>query len=227
MHVVKIKGAARVVKLYNMSRLELEGLEIDEYDLASYEDVRELFELVNDFVESGEADALESPLELQGADPDECTIKVGDRTLYPDEITLLNASIEELLAPIQEAEIGDLYYVRSMEGDGQWLIESEEEVDPSRIAIEYVDCSIYFDQYDILREGYLDTICDTILPQRFHLGEGVVEVAEFIFDPIQVYGQLYKVVEEPTSRVKVLQKIDYGGRMLAGTDFIVDDFEAN
>jgi hypothetical protein len=52
-----------------------------------------------------------------------------------------------------------------------------------------------------------------------------VEVAEFIFDPVQIFAQLYRVVE--TDGVKVLERIDYGGRVLAGTDFIVDDFEAN
>jgi len=228
MRVVNIKGAAKVAKLYNVSRMEMEGIDFSEFDLESQEDVRELFELVNDFVETGEADAIEEPLEIHGVDPDECSIKIGEKIYYPDEITLKNSAIEELLAPIQEAEEGDIYYVRSMEGDGQWLIEIDtEEIDPQKLSLEYVDCSIYFDQYDVLREGYLELICDTILPERLQYGESQVEVAEFIFDPVQVYGQLYKVVYDPAGEVKVLQKIDYGGRMLAGTDFIVDDFDAN
>lgn len=225
MGVIKIKGAAKVAKLYNVTRLEMEGVDFSEYDLENAEDVRELFEIINDFVETGEADAIEPPLEIQGADPDESAIAIGEKNYYSDELTLKNIKLEELLEPIQEAEVGDIYYIRTLEGDGQWLIESEDEVKPEDVEIGYVDCSLYFDQYDVLREGYLEVICDTILPAKLSVKGQHVEVAEFIFDPIQVFGQLYKVVE--VDGVKVLERIDYGGRVLAGTDFIVDDFEAN
>ncbi|MRJ02469.1 MAG: hypothetical protein GXO19_00920 [Epsilonproteobacteria bacterium] len=227
MGVIMVKGSAKVVKLYNVSRLEMEGVDWDNYDMGSQEEIRELFELINDFVEGGEADALEPPLELRGVDPDDCLIRVGEGTVYPDEVTLFNLNITDLLHSIQEADLHDIYYIRSMEGDGQWLLEVEGEVEREKLSLDYVDCSIYFDEYDVLREGYLDTICDTLLPERLKVGESPAQVAEFIFDPIQVYGQLYRVVEDPVSGVKVLQKIDYGGRMLAGTDFIVDDFDAN
>jgi hypothetical protein len=225
MGVIKIKGAAKVAKLYNVTRLEMEGVDFSEYDLESAEDVRELFETVNDFVESGEADAIEPPLEIQGVDPDESAIQIGEKSYFSDELTLKNIKLEELLEPIQDAEVGDIYYIRTLEGDGQWLIESEDEVTPEDVEIGYVDCSLYFDQYDVLREGYLEVICDTVLPDRLSVKDQRVEVAEFIFDPVQIFAQLYRVVE--TDGVKVLERIDYGGRVLAGTDFIVDDFEAN
>ncbi|BCD67797.1 hypothetical protein [Nitratiruptor sp. YY09-18] len=225
---ISIKGAAKVIKLYNVSRLEMEGVEIDEFDLESAEDVKELFELVNEFVESGEADAIEPPLELQGVDPEECSIKVGDKTLYPDEITLKNANIIDLLQEIQDANEGEVYYIRSFEGDGVWDLESEEEIiDAQALSIDYVDCSILFDQYDLLREGYLDIICDTILPTNITYKGTKVEVEEFIFHPTQIYGQLYVVKKDPIEDINVLQKVDFGGRVLAGTDFIVDDFEEN
>ena len=228
MRTIDVGGSASVIKLYNVTRLEMEGVDLEDVDLASREDVAQLFELVNDFVETGEADAIEEPIEIRGADPDECVIKVEGKRLLPDEITLYNVKIDDLLAPIQDAEVGDIYYIRSMFGDGEWIIESDlDELDISKLGIGYTDCSLYFDQYDVLREGYLELICDTILPEKIvYDGEAIFELAEFVFDPVQVWGQLYKVVEDPAG-VKVLQKIDYGGRMLAGTDFIVDDFDEN
>ena len=225
---ISIKGAAKVIRIYNISRLEMEGLEIDEYDLESAEDVRELFEIVNDFIESGEADAIEPPLELQGVDPEECTIKVGERVVYPDEIVLRNANILELTKDIQSAKEGDIFYIRSLEGEGVWDLVSEKEIEDLRsLGIDYVDCSLLFDQYDIMREGYLDTICDTILPTHMHYDQSRIEVEEFIFHPTQIYGQLYVVKKDPIEEINILQKVDFGGRVLAGTDFIVDDFEAN
>jgi hypothetical protein len=228
MRSIDIGGSARVVKLYDLASLDIEGVDFADFDLASREDIAELFELVNDYVETGEADSLSDPVEIRGVDPDECVIKVEGERLTPDEVSLYNVALEDLLAPIQEAEEGDLYYIRSMEGDGEWIIESDlDELDISKLGIGYTDCSLYFDQYDVLREGYLELICDTILPEKIvYDGESIFELAEFVFDPVQVWGQLYKVVEDPAG-IKVLQKIDYGGRMLAGTDFIVDDFDEN
>ena len=225
---ITIKGAAKVVKFYNVTRLEIEGLEIDEFDLESREDVRELFETVNDFVETGEADAFEPPMELRGVDPEECAIRVAEHTLYSDEVVLANENIVSLVESIQDAEEGEVFYVRSFEGEGVWNFESEGDIDePKTLQLGYVDCSILFDQYDVLREGYLDTICDTILPEHISYKNQRIELSEFLFNPVQVYGQLYVVKKDPIEEVNILQKVDFGGRMLVGADFDVDDFEAN
>jgi hypothetical protein len=224
---ITIKGAAKIVKFYNLTRLEIEGIDFDNYDLESKEDIRELFELVNDFVETGEADAIETPLEIQEVDAEECSIVVDGKTYYVDELVLNNRDIVDVLSDIQEAEVGDIYYVRSLEGEGVWDIDHdiEDEIDISKLSVDYIDCSVFFDQYDVLREGYLDILCDTIIPENLSYEDATFELLDFYFDPVQVYGQLYKVVEE--DGVKILHRIDYGGRMLAGTDFIVDDFEEN
>ncbi len=228
MGIISVKGAAKVVRLYNVTIMQIEGLDVEDYDLESREDVRELFERVTEFVETGEVEAFEPPIELQGVDPEECTIKVGEKTLYPDEITLKNQNIIDLLPQIQESEDGEIYYIQSLEGDGLWDIDAEDEnIDPSKLTIGYVDCSVLFDQYDILREGYLDVICDTILPPTIEAGDIVTEVEDFVFHPVQVYAQLYEVKTDPITGVKILQKVDFGGRFLAGADFLVDDFEEN
>ncbi len=226
MSSVAIRGAAKVAKIYNLTRLEIEGIDFSEFDLQNKEDVQELFERVSELVESGEADVFEPPLQIRGVDPDECTIQIEQKTLYPDEITLRNAKITEILEDLQNAEPGDVYYILSMDGDGEWIIESDlDHIDPKELSLDYLDCSLYFDQYDILREGYLDLICDTILPERISYKEARFELSEFNFEPMHIFGQLYEVQE--VDGLKVLQKVDFGGRMLSGTDYIVDDFEEN
>ena len=226
MPAMTIKGKTQIIKIYDVSVMELEGFNIEQFDLDSQEDVKELFEIVNDFVETGEADAIKPPLEIKGVDPDEVTIDIGGKKFLSDELTLKNVDILELLKPIQDAPEGTLFYIRSLEGDGLWDFESEESIDPSKLKIGYLDCSLFFDQYDVLREGYLDLICDTLLPERLEY-PAKVEISDFVFHPVQIYGQLYVVKKDPIEEIKLLQKVDFGGRMLAGTDFIVDDFDLN
>ncbi len=225
--MISIKGAAKVIKIYNVGRMDIEGLDISEIDLESKEDVRELFELVNDFVDTGEVDAFEPPIEIEGVDADECVIEVNQKRYYSDEIQLKNSSIMDLLAPIQESEEGELFYIRSYEGDGVWDFEVDTEASSENIAVEYVDCSLLFDQYDILREGYLDLICDTLLPRSLSIDGVEAEVSEFIFHPQQVYGQLYIAKKDPVADIMILQKVDFGGRSLVDADFNLDDFEEN
>ena len=225
---ITIKGKAKVIKIYNVSRMEIEGLDISEIDLESKEDVRELFELVNDFVDSGEVDAYEPPIEIEGVDPDECVIEIDQKRYYSDELQLKNSPIMDLLASIQESEENELFYIRSFEGDGVWDFEADmERLEKKSVSIEYVDCSLFFDQYDILREGYLDLICDTLLPRTLSVDKAVVEISEFIFHPQQVYGQLYISKKDPVADIMILQKVDFGGRSLVDADFNVDDFEEN
>ncbi len=225
---ISIAGKAKVAKIYNLARLEMEGVDFDEFDLESKEDVKELFEIVSDYVETAEADAIEAPQELHMADPDEVSIEIAGKKYYPDELVLKNQNIVELLSSIQEAKEGDLFYIVTMEGDGRWDIDCDtEEVAASDVALDYVDCSILFDQYDILKEGYLDVVCDTILPEKIEISGVQTELEEFFFEPIQMYGQLYVVKKDPVADINVLQKVDFGGRKLAGTDMDVDDFEEN
>ena len=226
--VISIGGKAKIAKIYNLARLEMEGVDFDEYDLESKEDVKELFEIVSDFVETAEADAIEPPQELHMADPDEVSIEIAGKKYYPDELRLNNQNIIELISLIQEAKDGELFYIVTMEGDGRWDIDCDtEEADTSSVALDYVDCTILFDQYDILKEGYLDVVCDTILPEKIQIDNVQTELQEFVFEPVQIYGQLYVVKKDPLANINVLQKVDFGGRKLAGTDLNIEDFEEN
>ncbi|SMC09923.1 hypothetical protein [Nitratiruptor tergarcus] len=228
MSQITIRGAAKSIKIYNVSRLEIEGLDVEDFNLDSKEDVKELFEMVNDFVETAEADSFEPPLTIDGIDPEECAIDIDGKKIYPDELELRNKNIITLLEPLQDANEGDIFYIRSYEGEGAWTLESADEIeDLTKLSIGYVDCSVMFDQYDVLREGYLDVICDTIIPGDTQYNGEKVEVSEFLFRPQQVYGQLYILKKDPIEDLKILQKVDFGGHSLVDADMDVDDFEAN
>jgi len=228
-----IKGDAKIVKIYNVTRLDIEGLDLNSYDLEVKEDVKELFEIVNDFVETGEADVYDMHSEIHGLDPESCRFKLYDTTqkeFVLDEAVLKNITPQELLKDVQNAQIGEIFYIKSFEGEALWDFDSdieEKDIDPSNFEIGYIDCSYDMDQYDVFKEGVYDLICDTVNTDYIRYKKEKFELVDFVFHPNHIFGQLYIVKEDPIAQTKVLQKVEFGGVRLAGTDLDISDIENN
>ncbi|WP_200762419.1 hypothetical protein [Nitrosophilus alvini] len=217
---LSIAGRAKLVKFYNLSRLEIEGLDISQLDLEQKEDIEEFFEKVLEFTETGEAEAYEPPLEVHGCDTEICTIKLKNTEEYvlsADEITLKNIHIDEILKDIQHAKEGDIYFVKCFEGDALWDFDSdyEGEVDPSKFKIGYIDCTIDIDQYEALSAGYYDILCDIIYTDYIEYDNSMFELVDFVFHPMKIYAQLYIVKKDPVTGLNILEKVDFGGRMIS------------
>ena len=123
---------------------------------------------------------------------------------------MINRSVIEPLSPITEAEEGAIFYLRCESGEGFWDLSFEtgdETADPGKLSIGYFDCSESLDAYDLLRESYFDRLCDTVLPSELHY-EGTEGVRErFDFKPGLIEGSLYRVVVDPDSGEKVLERL--------------------
>ncbi len=224
MALVTLRGNARVVKFYNLSVID--ELEIENYDLASQEDVKEVLERAAELVEEGEIEAVASPLELNVLSPEGAEAEVDEEPSEIEDITLTNKELDDVLEELQEAEIGDVFYVYSLEGEGNWDIDVDSDnIDLKEAEIDYIDCSAYFDQFDVLREGYLDLLCDTMIPESLRIKDIPTELKDFYLDSTQEYGELYVVRD--SDGVKVLERIPNSGRFLAGTDCNVDDLLEN
>ena len=230
---LSIRGDAKLVKIYNVSRLDIEGIDLDSYDLEVKEDINELFEIVNDFVETGEADVYEGHLEIHGVDPESCKFKLFDtkeKEFVLEEATLKNIKIDDLLKDIQNANVGDIFFIKSFEGEALWDFDSDietDEIDPKNFEIGYIDCLDGHDQYDVFKEGIYDLLCDTVSTDYIRYNGEKFELLDFVFHPVQIFAQLYVVKEDPLGETKVLQKVEFGGKRLAGTDLDVDDIENN
>jgi len=223
---ITIKGRAKIVKIYNLA--EIEGLDIDNFDLNSKEEIDELYNSLNELTEIGEADSISSTIIINGINADDATITVDNQELTVDDIILKNENIKHIIADIEHAKEGDLFFIKTLEGEGTWNFKSDKDIKTvNNISLEYADCSIMFDQFDLLREGYLDFICDTILPETISHKGVHIELDEFYLTPTQSYGELYLLKKELISKSKILERITDSGRVLAGTDFDVDDIEAN
>jgi len=171
--------------------------------------------------------------EIHGINPETCKFKLTnseEKDLFLDNITLKNIKIENLLRNIQEAEIGDIFFIKTFEGEALWDFDSDIEtnsVEPQSLEVGYIDCSIEHDQYDLFREGLYDLLCDTVSTDYIRYSGEKFELLDFVFHPAHIFVQLYVVREDPIAETKFLQKVEFDGIRLAGTDLDVSDIENN
>ncbi len=83
-----IEGEGRKIGFYKLNRLEMEGVEIDADTDFEEMDIKELFENINAYIESGELDELESSQTLTIVDPETATLTLDADGLEEVEISL-------------------------------------------------------------------------------------------------------------------------------------------
>ena len=213
---IHLEGTTKKVGLYNLDQLELEGIESDAYDLTDREDLLRYMEDVDALVESGELDLLEAAEVVTGIDPeslDVLTVTVDgaeEQALERDALTLKNIPITDPLAIIQRAEPGEIFYLRSEEGPGILDLGAESDEETFRAEeteLGYYDCSMDLDTYAILTESFFDTLCDTLVPTRSRYGKIPLEVESFDFKPAFIRGALYRVILDPQTGDKTLERL--------------------
>ncbi len=220
---LQISAESKVVKIYNLTRLKMEIFDINIDDLNEENDIDEFFDKVDEFIESGEADAISSPLEIRGIEPDEITDASlthpnGEKSSFNiDDVELDNCSLEKYVKEIKDAKVGDIIFIRSEIGKAEWSFTAsceEETADPKNIKIGYYNCAVEMDTYQVLSESYYYYLCDTLNPDYLYYKDNKFETDEFDFDPFYIYGQLYVIKEDLQSGEKVIEYIPHEGKAL-------------
>jgi len=188
--------------------------------------IEELYEVVTDLVESGELDALVLPQEVKMASLDSLELELDEKSLDSSKIKLKNRDISSLV-DLSENEEGELYLLRHYKGDGEFSYEVDDNLKAEDLSFDYLDCSQDFDQFDILRESYLSSFCDTIIANSLKCKDNSLEFDDFIFEPQLVKDELYIVKRDTVTDINYLEKLDVGGNKLFGTDCDIDDLERN
>ncbi len=226
-----IEAEGRKIGFYNLNRLEMEGIEIDPDAEFDKENVQELFENINDFVESGELDELDAAQILTTFDPETASAtlnvdNIEEVDVSLDDLTLENIDIDKKLAVLENARIGDIFFIRTEVGDAYWDIsgEGESEFKLENLRLGYLDCTKSHDQYDVLREAYYDFTCDLVLPEEAHYNEEKLVIDEHVLRPQQIYGELYIVRDSIPSHRKEFERIDMGGPVLLDTTATPEEF---
>lgn len=220
--ILHIEAGARQVKIYDLSSLEAETLDTTGYNLEEREDLLRFIDEIDALSESGELELLEGSVTVTGIDPDtieEMSLSHGEaeeeKPVESDRLILNNLSPFAPLTLFEAAKPGTIFYLRSEEGRGIWDLRAElsESDDEERIEMGYFDCSGELDGYALLRESYLDYLCDTLIPERCRIGGVATETDRFDFEPMRIEGALYHVVTDPDSGLSSLERLPCPSRI--------------
>jgi len=213
-----IEAEGRKIGFYRLNRLEMEGLEIDPDAEFDRENVLELFETINGYVESGELDLLGESTTLTAFDPETASLTLdadneAEVELSLDDVTLDNLNVDKKLELLEKAHIGDIIFVRTEVGEAYWDFSGEGEAafDADKIRLGYLDCTEGHDTYEVLRESYYEFLCDLVLPEEARYGDEKLELDEHVLRTTQVWGELYVVRENLPDRRKEFERVDLGG----------------
>ncbi len=225
-----IEGEGKKIGFYKLNRLEMEGVEIDADTDFEEMDIKELFENINAYIESGELDELDSSQTLTVVDPENATLTLDADGLEEveislDDVTLENLNVDKKLKLLEKSKIGDVFFVRSEVGDAYWDLAGEGEPTFSiqNVKLGYLDCSESHDQYDLLRDSYYEFLCDLVVPEVAYYNDEKLELEEHILRTRQVFGDLYIVRQELPGREKIFQRVTLEEKMrLDGFDDTVE-----
>jgi hypothetical protein len=217
---ITIRGDIDSLTIYSISA---EDLDIDVESVDTKETQEEIHQTLESLVETGELDAITNPIDIRLANLEELEIDVDDDSYVKEEIGL---NFSRLLSPIEleESEVGTVYLIRHYRGEAEISYRVEElDIEEAVFSLDYIDCSDEFDQFDILRESYLEEFCDTVVVDRLYCDGEELEYDEFIFNPQLIQDEIYIVKSE--DGVKFLEKIDTGDGKLFGSELYLDEID--
>jgi len=212
---VYLEGDLSVITLSNIGELDEFDFNID--DINEEADINEIFEQIDAFSESGELDLATDIKKFKVMAPEDISylgIKEEDEEEVEsslDAFILKNENFQPVKELLEFAEAGDLIYLRKEQGKSNWEFSLERESTDAPMTLSYFDCSHDLDQYDLLAESYYDVLCDTFIPESLSSGGSKAQVENFDIDPQLVYGELYKVVEDPETWDKSLERLEVPG----------------
>ena len=226
-----IEAEGRKIGFYRLNRLEIEGVEIDPDMEFDRENIQELFENINAFIESGELDEMDEAQTITTFNPEKATITLDADNLEEveisvDDLTLENINVDKKLELLEKAKIGDIIFIRTEVGDAYWDISGEGEATFSleNVKLGYLDCSQSHDQYDIFRDAYYDFLCDLVVPEEAHYNKTKLTIDEHVLRTQQVWGELYIVRDNIPDHRKEFERVDIGGPMLLDTTATPEEF---
>ncbi len=210
---VIIEGNISIVSLSNVGNLQEYNIESEEINEES--EIKSIMEEIDAYAQSGELDVM----------ADVCTYKVingedieylavadednNEKEISLDSFKLVNKDTHEMHNLLNRASVGDVIYLRKEQGKANITLSLEVQNNET-MSLCYFDCSVDMDEYDLLRESYYDTVCDTFLPETLSVKENKASVENFLFEPQIIYGELYKMVVNEEG-IKSLQRIEIPG----------------
>ena len=223
---ITLRGKGEMISIYSLKN----DCEIDteSYDINSLADQETLYKRVEELAESGEIDAIMPSLQKRVLFRDDALLTIEDEEYSLDDVELKDENIEDFLELFESYEDNEIFYVRRIVGDGEFVFESEEdEVSIKDISLNYIDCTDYLNIADVVQEDIAETICDSIDIDSIDVKEQTLQESEGYFDPTVTIDELYIAKYNPEEDIFFLERLDVGGEKLVSADLYVDDFDKN
>jgi len=225
---IRITGDGARLTLSNLGTMEgIDEIDLSGTDINDAEDIQEVMETIEAFAESWELEATTEIQRLSVIAPDDAELaEVCDDTeekpLPLDTLTLRNRPLNPVETLLANAQPGDIVYLRRETGKAEWELCYDTEEVNGEVAVDYIDCdAMNLDPYTLLREPYFDYLCDTIVPESLRVGDTPAQLEHILFEPRVIYGELYRVIEDPETWDKYLERIE-----LPGHYFLAEEVES-
>jgi len=207
---VILEGDVSILSISNIGNLEEFDFNID--DINEEADLNEIYEQIDSYYESSELDLATDNLKYKVINPEDINYLAikdeNEKEINLDDAILEHKSIDSISKFLDNANVGDLIYLRKEQGRAS-VEYSLEEID--RLTFEYFDCLGELEQSDLLAQSYYDIICDSIDLDNIKSNNEQAQIDRFDFEPDLIYGEFYKVLYDEENNQKRLEKIDVPG----------------
>jgi hypothetical protein len=210
---IVIEGTLTEISLNNLGAIQ--NLDYDIEGLSDEAEIAEFMQELETLVESGDVESVGNQCKYKVIPSEEieylaCADEdAQEKEISLDRFTLVNKQLQEMQEFIEQSVVGDIIYLRKEQGKATYELSLEVESSDAKMQIEYFDCSESLDSYDILRESYFESVCDTLLPESISTKEQRCIVENYLFEPQMIFGEIYKVIE--VDGVKTLDRVEIPG----------------
>ena len=188
-----IRGETNIIKVYDLTPL----IARENYDLDNLNDIEEFKDLVVNFLDNGEADAISFEAELIGTVPENTEIEIGDNTFFFDDISYINKSVDNLIT--ENLNEDNVICILQASGDGYFEYEENPAINDLKIG--YTACDL-----ETPDESIYDFFCDLLLPDLVKIKDNKLEIVSKNFYPKNaIIGEGYIVKNEKGN--KYLEKV--------------------
>jgi len=215
---VFLEGDVSVISLSNIG--ELEDFEFNIDDINEESDIVEIMEQLDAYAESAELDLVTDIKKFRVIHPEDIrhlSVQEEDaeeKEVHLDDFTLLSASFAPVKDLLESAKVGELIYLRKVQGSSNWEYSLQVESPDETLNFSYFDCTNsleQLDQYALLSQSYYNILCDSIMVDSLSSKEGDASIENFHIEPTIVYAELYKVTENGITGEKILERLDAPG----------------
>lgn len=221
-----LNGRGEMISIYSLKN-DFE-IDTDSYDINSLADQEALYQRVEELVDSGEIDAIMPSLQKRILFRDDATLTIEDEEYNLDDVELKDENIEDFLELFESYEDNEIFFVRRIVGDGEFVFESEEDdISINDVSLNYIDCTDYLDVVDVVQEDIVETVCDSIDIDSVDVKNQTLQESEGYFDPTVTIDELYIAKYNLEEDIFFLERLEVGGEKLVSADLYVDDFDKN